>query len=73
MGRKPRRRIADLVIAGIAAANRLPLFHRQPVLPGARIRRDRRAGAYPAKLPPEKSTRGGSVPVRELLPHRTPG
>jgi predicted nucleic acid-binding protein len=26
MGRKPRGRIADLMIASIAAANRLPLF-----------------------------------------------
>jgi predicted nucleic acid-binding protein len=26
MGRKPRRRVADLMIASVAAANRLPLF-----------------------------------------------
>src|ERR1035441_5609986 len=30
MGRKPRGRIADLMIASIAAANRLPLFTTNP-------------------------------------------
>jgi predicted nucleic acid-binding protein len=30
MGRKPRGRVADLMIAGIAAANRLPLFTTNP-------------------------------------------
>ena len=30
MGRKPRRRVADLMIASIAAANRLPLFTTNP-------------------------------------------
>jgi predicted nucleic acid-binding protein len=30
MGRKPRRRIADLMIASVAAANRLPLFTTNP-------------------------------------------
>ena len=30
IGRKPRRRIADLMIASIAAANRLPLFTTNP-------------------------------------------
>ena len=30
IGRKPRGRIADLMIAGIAAANRLPLFTTNP-------------------------------------------
>ena len=30
MGRKPRGRVADLVIAGIAAANKLPLFTTNP-------------------------------------------
>jgi predicted nucleic acid-binding protein len=30
IGRKPRERIADLMIAGIAAANRLPLFTTNP-------------------------------------------
>jgi hypothetical protein len=30
MGRKPRGRLADLMIAGIAAANRLPLFTTNP-------------------------------------------
>jgi predicted nucleic acid-binding protein len=29
-GRKPRGRVADLMIAGIAAANRLPLFTTNP-------------------------------------------
>ena len=31
MGRKPRGRVADLMIAGIAAANNLPLFTTNPV------------------------------------------
>jgi predicted nucleic acid-binding protein len=30
MGRKPRRRVADLMIASVAAANRLPLFTTSP-------------------------------------------
>ncbi|WP_322780673.1 type II toxin-antitoxin system VapC family toxin [Frankia sp. Cas4] len=30
MGRKPRGRVADLMIAGIAAANKLPLFTTNP-------------------------------------------
>lgn len=30
MGRKPRRRVADLMIASVAAANRLPLFTTNP-------------------------------------------
>ena len=30
IGRKPRRRVADLMIASIAAANRLPLFTTNP-------------------------------------------
>ena len=30
MGRKPRARIADLMIASVAAANRLPLFTTNP-------------------------------------------
>jgi predicted nucleic acid-binding protein len=30
VGRKPRGRVADLMIAGIAAANRLPLFTTNP-------------------------------------------
>lgn len=30
MGRKPRRRVADLMIASIAAANKLPLFTTNP-------------------------------------------
>lgn len=30
MGRKPRGRVADLMIASIAAANRLPLFTTSP-------------------------------------------
>jgi predicted nucleic acid-binding protein len=30
MGRKPRGRIADLMIASIVAANRLPLFTTNP-------------------------------------------
>jgi predicted nucleic acid-binding protein len=30
MGRQPRRRVADLMIASIAAANRLPLFTTNP-------------------------------------------
>lgn len=30
MGRKPRSRVADLMIAGIAAANKLPLFTTNP-------------------------------------------
>ena len=30
LGRKPRRRVADLMIASTAAANRLPLFTTSP-------------------------------------------
>jgi predicted nucleic acid-binding protein len=30
MGRKPRRRVADLMIGSVAAANRLPLFTTNP-------------------------------------------
>jgi predicted nucleic acid-binding protein len=30
MGRKPRRRVADLMIASVAAASRLPLFTTNP-------------------------------------------
>lgn len=30
MGRKPRRRLADLMIASVAVANRLPLFTTNP-------------------------------------------
>lgn len=30
MGRKPRNRVADLMIASVAAANRLPLFTTNP-------------------------------------------
>lgn len=48
IGRKPRGRVADLMIASIAAANRLPPVHHQPRrLSRTRVRRNRCPGPGP--------------------------
>lgn len=51
-GRKPRRRVAELVIAAIAVAEELPLFHHQPWrLQGPR-RPPHRRTRHPTHRPP---------------------
>jgi len=48
MGRRPRGRVADLMIASIAAANKLPLFTTNPAaFRGLEIGRNRRSGSCP--------------------------